>query len=838
MKNNLSKYLFDTSYSDKTKVQQFYSNILKVAKVYKRVSAYFSTGIFNYLSKGIDEFINNEGYMQLILSPEINSEVVDEINKGYKLKIFDYKKFDKLSDTVESICRQENISLFAYLIAIGKLDIKIVLKKQGILHHKFGCVTDGVNNLLFVGSNNTTVNAMKNNDESFQVTIDWDSPSKRELQAIDEFNKLFDDYWNNNFNDSITFELPDEYITQLINDINYDEVKKRIKKNTNFVRFDLNENYDIEITSNVNLKEIYSNNSLSFYKTFVSYNDENKIQFSGLNNSQDIFELSKYLKKIVDKMDISFYYTHRANKFFESRIRDYALMAKIGNEIKDDDYLRSDSFSFIKDKINSIVKRPLVDQQIVTCSHIIELERSLNFSVPGSGKTATILGAFEYLNSLPYVDNRYVNKLIVFGPINCIKSWKDEYEFVSYKSDEHAPLDITNCNNRNDKLSVLLHDFKTSRIILINYEMIPFLESILKELINNKSFVVFDEIHRIKNIKSPKYASLNNIIKDVRYRVALTGTPLPNGYIDLYNIISLLHDDYTEKYFGMYKSSLSKYDSDFKKVGIQNTDLNKRLYPFYIRITKKDLNIPNPEPDHLVYIYANKNEIELFDKIKKTNSSSFDRIIKQVQIGCIPHKIDDSLSLNFDINQGNYHEYMTSKLYSFLRNILNNKRKSVVWCIYVETIKIVSKILEYNGFKVKVIYGETSQIERDKIINQFNYSNNVDIIVTNPATLAESVSLHKSCHDAHYLELDYNLYQYLQSRDRIHRLGLKPYDKTNYYIYVNVYGELNTNSIDLKIYETLNKKRDRMISSIENGEFVFDIDKELDYKLLDYEVND
>ena len=190
MKNNLSRYLFDTSYSDKSKVQQFYSNILKVAKVYKRVSAYFSTGVFNYLSKGIDEFINNDGYMQLILSPEIDSEVVDEINKGYKLKTFNFMQFNKLSGTIESICKQENISLFAYLIAVGKLDIKIVLKKQGILHHKFGCVTDGVNNLLFVGSNNTTVNAMKNNDESFQVTIDWDSPSKRELQSIDEFNRL------------------------------------------------------------------------------------------------------------------------------------------------------------------------------------------------------------------------------------------------------------------------------------------------------------------------------------------------------------------------------------------------------------------------------------------------------------------------------------------------------------------------------------------------------------------------------------------------------------------------------------------------------------------------
>ena len=69
---------------------------------------------------------------------------------------------------------------------------------------------------------------------------------------------------------------------------------------------------------------------------------------------------------------------------------------------------------------------------------------------------------------------------------------------------------------------------------------------------------------------------------------------------------------------------------------------------------------------------------------------------------------------------------------------------------------------------------------------------NLQIIVTNPATLAESVSLHKACHEAHYLELNYNLYQYLQSRDRIHRLGLKEDDRTNYYIYINYYDDQNT----------------------------------------------
>ena len=46
------------------------------------------------------------------------------------------------------------------------------------------------------------------------------------------------------------------------------------------------------------------------------------------------------------------------------------------------------------------------------------------------------------------------------------------------------------------------------------------------------------------------------------------------------------------------------------------------------------------------------------------------------------------------------------------------------------------------------------------------------MLLTNPHTLAESVSLHSVCHDAVYFEYSYNLVHPLQSKDRIHRLGL------------------------------------------------------------------
>ena len=45
--------------------------------------------------------------------------------------------------------------------------------------------------------------------------------------------------------------------------------------------------------------------------------------------------------------------------------------------------------------------------------------------------------------------------------------------------------------------------------------------------------------------------------------------------------------------------------------------------------------------------------------------------------------------------------------------------------------------------------------------------------MTNPATSSESISLHKACHNAIYLDRTYDAALFFQSIDRIHRLGLR-----------------------------------------------------------------
>jgi hypothetical protein len=76
--------------------------------------------------------------------------------------------------------------------------------------------------------------------------------------------------------------------------------------------------------------------------------------------------------------------------------------------------------------------------------------------------------------------------------------------------------------------------------------------------------------------------------------------------------------------------------------------------------------------------------------------------------------------------------------------------------------------------------------------------------------VAESISLHKVCHNAIYLERSFNCAHFVQSKDRIHRYGLKPGTVTNYY-YI-----LSERSIDGTINDRLYRKEQRMIDMVES----------------------
>ncbi|MFZ2852118.1 MAG: helicase, partial [Leptotrichiaceae bacterium] len=100
--------------------------------------------------------------------------------------------------------------------------------------------------------------------------------------------------------------------------------------------------------------------------------------------------------------------------------------------------------------------------------------------------------------------------------------------------------------------------------------------------------------------------------------------------------------------------------------------------------------------------------------------------------------------------------------------------------------------------------------------------------------LGESISLHEVCHDAVYYEYSYNLVHLLQSKDRIHRLGLKDEQYTQYYFLQQEFDLVNSKiNFDSRIYERLVEKEKIMLEAIENNSFekVFASIEDIDFIL-------
>lgn len=90
------------------------------------------------------------------------------------------------------------------------------------------------------------------------------------------------------------------------------------------------------------------------------------------------------------------------------------------------------------------------------------------------------------------------------------------------------------------------------------------------------------------------------------------------------------------------------------------------------------------------------------------------------------------------------------------------------------------------------------------------------ILVTNPATCSESISLHQACHHAIYLDRTYDAALFLQSIDRIHRLGLSPeIEITIHIIQASIDGE---DTIDHLVDSSIQTKRADMEQLLEGAE--------------------
>jgi len=203
---------------------------------------------------------------------------------------------------------------------------------------------------------------------------------------------------------------------------------------------------------------------------------------------------------------------------------------------------------------------------------------------------------------------------------------------------------------------------------------------------------------------------------------------------------------------------------------------------------------------------------------------------------------EDLLEENFSVADiiMRYDELETPGKLQFLlpliRDLLACGEKVVIWSNFVRTLELIRDKASGLGHQVRLIYGATpiqrvritDELTREEIIREFvTPESGVDILVANPAACAESISLHKACSHAIYYDLSYNCAQYLQSLDRIHRVGGSE-NKTAHYDFLQY-----EDTIDDDILANVQAKAERMSDVIDQAYAIYSLDMFAEHEELE-----
>ena len=164
-------------------LEDFYFPTLAVASSYDRAVGFFSGSTISYAAQALSTFIANGGAMRLILGAFADTRDIEAVRRGEDAKDLSDRlgeEFLHVLDQSSGALFDERFATLAWLVAHGRLEIKVALRPNGMYHDKIGIITDAAGDaFVFSGSANESAQALlpTHNYESIDVFPTW-NPGK------------------------------------------------------------------------------------------------------------------------------------------------------------------------------------------------------------------------------------------------------------------------------------------------------------------------------------------------------------------------------------------------------------------------------------------------------------------------------------------------------------------------------------------------------------------------------------------------------------------------------------------------------------------------------------
>jgi len=419
----------------------------------------------------------------------------------------------------------------------------------------------------------------------------------------------------------------------------------------------------------------------------------------------------------------------------------------------------------MKFDFNYSVKTKPLSHQIEAIDYIENRKMVSIFDEQGLGKTKMAIEA---------LCNNFQQGVLDGALIICkkglIKNWADEI----YK---HSYLKCVILRGSPNEKGIKFMSF--AHFYIINYEsVIGEIERLKMFLSIRRMAIVLDESHRIKNPNAKTTNAIFNL-KDKAYkRIIITGSPLANKPNDLWAQYYFLDDglilgnnykDFERRYTIDLKdtdpATQQEVFSNLRRLVIDNSlrrlkeDVlelpDKIFYDKYVVLEGVQESMYNLLRDEMVLELTNLQGDIIIDR----SDMILKKLLRLAQIASNPLIIDKAYN-------GTPSKFKI--LDSILNMILEKGEKTIIWSSFIENIRVL-----YNRYKTKgslMLYGDLTIDKRNENVKKFMNDENFRILVANPSVAKEGLTL-TSANNAIYLDRNFNLVDYLQSQDRIHRIS-------------------------------------------------------------------
>lgn len=376
----------------------------------------------------------------------------------------------------------------------------------------------------------------------------------------------------------------------------------------------------------------------------------------------------------------------------------------------------------------------------------------------GLGKTVITLSAVSDLIALGEV-----NKVLVVAPLRVAQSvWAQEAKKWDHTKHLQCVRVLGSAAERRAALA------KSADVYIINRENVPWL---VEEIGKSWAFdmVVLDELSSFKNRSSARWKAIRRIRSKIRRIVGLTGTPAPNGLIDLWAQIYLLDGGdalehtlggYRERYFRPGRRSGMMVYEWVPRQGAEDA-IYKRLEGLCMSMKSVDyLQMPERITNVFTVPLSAKSR-HLYDEMQKDMLIEWkDETITAANAAAVTTKLLQLAQGAVYDESGKWHAIHDAKL-DALEDIVEaaNGKPVLVYYAFKSDLE-----------RLKCCFPEAVELRTDEDVERWN-DRQIGMLLAHPDSAGHGLNLQNGGSIMVWFGLTWSLEKYQQANARLYRQG-------------------------------------------------------------------